>query len=224
MKSFTLTNLALASASTVTLTTTPCLDSSISIQQVSIDINTAAPVRLNLASICGLQVLSASSDVDMNSITCQAFKDAKGTQSGSEVFSYAEPALIATNPVPEESVWVSEGSVWCNGTATKTAAPTVFRRQEDTTNGTTTSISNLPTGASASASSAERPSLIISTVVFFVTTSSWSANATMLSTGTATPSATQTESAGVPSESGNVAVKKGAGIGALVGVVAALVL
>jgi hypothetical protein len=57
-----------------------------------------------MPSVCGLEIVSASDDIDVKAITCQAFKDAEGTEPGSAPFTQESPALIATNPVQEASI------------------------------------------------------------------------------------------------------------------------
>lgn len=91
-------------ASTVTLQTTKCPSSSAPIEQFKIELNTQEAVPKFLSSVCGLEIISASSDFYLKDIQCQAFKDAEGTVPGSAIFTYDEPANIATNPVQEQSI------------------------------------------------------------------------------------------------------------------------
>ncbi|KAF1946216.1 hypothetical protein EJ02DRAFT_450663 [Clathrospora elynae] len=231
MKSFTIAAfLSTASAATVSLTTTPCLDHSIPTSQFTIDLNTANAVSWNLPQVCGLRILSASSGVDITTITCQAFHDAVGTQPDFALFTYANPALIAENPVQELAVW-------CNTT-------TVFggvRRQVDQGNGTTaltstsTSTSTVTedvatpspeTSTAADATISVAPSTIVSTVVVSASpgVSSSGGNATA-PVGTGTPSATQ--SGATPGETGNAAGMVGVssvGFGGLAAAFAAMML
>ncbi len=92
-------------ASCVQLATTPCISSS-NLEQFDVPIinGSDAPTVQALNGVCGIKIVSVSDDVDINSVQCQAFKDAAGTQLGSALFSYASPALIATNPVEEGSI------------------------------------------------------------------------------------------------------------------------
>ncbi|KAF2792246.1 hypothetical protein K505DRAFT_326318 [Melanomma pulvis-pyrius CBS 109.77] len=128
MKSFTAltalaTLLSTTSAATVTLKTTDCLQP-IALLQFTID--TDKLVAKELKSLCGLELISASG-VSLDSLSCQAFKDAEGKEPGSAIFNSTSPALIATNPV-------QEGSILCksseapngNGTVSITSIITVL--------------------------------------------------------------------------------------------------
>ncbi|KAF2498949.1 hypothetical protein BU16DRAFT_558988 [Lophium mytilinum] len=111
MKTFTATALlatllSTASAATVTLQTTQCL------QSVDLETFTVTLGELytqELKEVCGIKLLSASG-TPLSAISCHAFKDAAGTGSGSALFNSTSPALIATNPV-------QVGSVLCVSTA-----------------------------------------------------------------------------------------------------------
>lgn len=74
----------------------------------------------------------------MNALVCQAYQDAEGTRLGSAKFTFANPALIATNPVPE-------GAIRCdtNGNATVASATTATTISSIVSSGT-----SVPTGSS----------------------------------------------------------------------------
>ncbi|KAF2187029.1 hypothetical protein K469DRAFT_705580 [Zopfia rhizophila CBS 207.26] len=97
--------LTLANAATVTLHTTPCLQE-IELETFTIEVDKL--VVKDLPTVCGIEILSASG-VDVNSLTCLAYKDAEGTDIGSAPFTFKTPAAISTNPV-------QEGSIRCNST------------------------------------------------------------------------------------------------------------
>ncbi|ORY08192.1 hypothetical protein BCR34DRAFT_570044 [Clohesyomyces aquaticus] len=109
MKTFTslAAFVALASAATVTITETKCLQNGYPIEQFTIEVDQL--VVKDLPTVCGLHIVSASG-VDVTSLTCRAYKDAAGTDPGSAFFNSTTDALIATNPV-------QEGSIRCNSNA-----------------------------------------------------------------------------------------------------------
>jgi hypothetical protein len=55
-------------------------------------------------SVCGLEIVSTQG-VDVHRVSCQAFKDAAGTQPGSARFTFGNSANIATNPVQEKAIF-----------------------------------------------------------------------------------------------------------------------
>jgi hypothetical protein len=59
---------------------------------------------LDLPAVCGL-ALTSSPTLPLASISCQAFKDTDGKETGSAVFTAVKPALISTTPVGIKSVW-----------------------------------------------------------------------------------------------------------------------
>ena len=75
-----------------------------------------APVQIgvltNTDNVTAYEIVfdGTSTNVDINSVVCQAYKDAAGTILGSAEFTYAQPAELATpnNPVETGSVrcWV----------------------------------------------------------------------------------------------------------------------
>lgn len=152
-------------ASTVTLETTKCPQTSAPTEQFDIELNTEAAVPKYLPSVCGIKIVSASDEAYIQNIQCQAFKDAAGTTPGSAVFTYESPALIATNPVQLQSIY-------CIATASSSgAAPNstgLERRQLPTDIDTPTDIPTatsdlvgLPSGifeSSAESSAAETTS------------------------------------------------------------------
>lgn len=101
MKSFTVAAttalLSTSYAANVKLSTTECLQYT-PLEQFNVKLDGEA-TSTSLPSVCGLMIVSADEGTDINSIQCQAFKDAAGTVPGSKVFTVADPALIATNPV-----------------------------------------------------------------------------------------------------------------------------
>lgn len=220
MKSFTLaatsTLLASTYASTVTLSTTPCLDLTIPTEQFSIELDTANPVAKDLPTVCGLRILSASANVDVRTISCQAFRDTAGTQPGSAVFTYDEPALIATNPVQEKAILCTtvslkrrqneENSTVASTTQTSTRAlrSTVFR----------TTTASLPEDSAAGNSTANSTSTTVTTAIASASSGlpSSSRNATVPS-NTGRPTATQTQP---PAESTGAAATIGMGAGVVV--------
>jgi hypothetical protein len=160
---------------------------------------------LDLQQVCGLRIVS--SDTDVNTISCQAFKDAAGTQPGSTLFTYAQPALIATNPVQEKAIQCTY----------PTTSNHVRRQNNDTASvapiSTLSSIVTLP----VSSVPAEQ-STITSTMVVTASTGmpSSSGNSTTPSMSLR-PSASQTGEA--PRESKGAASEGGVGMG--MGLVAA---
>ncbi|OAL07590.1 hypothetical protein IQ06DRAFT_289292 [Phaeosphaeriaceae sp. SRC1lsM3a] len=183
------TLLSASYAATVTLETTPCLDPSYGLEQLTIEMNLSGPVARDLNHVCGLRIISASEGVDINSISCQAFKDVVGTQPGSAVFTYAEPARIATNPVQEKGVWCTY--------------PTVddkVRRQID--NSTVSESVSVPVSTSASTSLRRSAR---STATFSASTSSGASSASASATASTTTITTiASASSGLPSSSGNL--------------------
>ncbi|KAF2806099.1 uncharacterized protein BDZ99DRAFT_501614 [Mytilinidion resinicola] len=94
------TLLSTASAATVTLQTTQCL------QPVDLQTFTVTLGELytkELQEVCGIKLLSATGTA-LSAVSCHAYKDAAGTSSGSAPFNSTSPALIATNPVQVGSV------------------------------------------------------------------------------------------------------------------------
>ncbi|KAF2467500.1 uncharacterized protein BDR25DRAFT_395261 [Lindgomyces ingoldianus] len=90
---------------TVTLKETACITRT-QLEEFTIEVDKLVVKQLD--TVCGLQIISADG-VDVNSLSCLAYKDAEGTDRGSAVFTFATPALISTNPV-------QEGSIRCNST------------------------------------------------------------------------------------------------------------
>ncbi|KAF2874927.1 hypothetical protein BDV95DRAFT_303188 [Massariosphaeria phaeospora] len=102
-------------------------------------------VQLDAQSICGLELTDYSSmgtTLDINLVSCQAYRDKEGKEKGSASFGAKNPALISTTPVqinavrcvagdprlpPVTSTGVASpagtGAV-ANGTAAPTPAPT----------------------------------------------------------------------------------------------------
>lgn len=161
-------------AASVTIQTTKCLDNSIPYgEQFTIEINTPEPIQkgtsslsppslppllilhiltytsLDLPEVCGLRILSATPDVDLSTVQCQAFRDTSGSQPGSAIFTYANPALIATNPVQEKSIR-------CSGSQH-------FSKRQIASANATSSIVGVTSSLVASAS--ESASLVLSTSV-----------------------------------------------------------
>ena len=111
-------------SSSVHIKTTACLDPSIKPVELDVTIGSTAPMPVDLASVCGLQILSATPDIDVNTVQCQAFRDAQGTQVGSALFTYANPASIATNPVVEKGILCTtnlKGGAGANNTSSVSA-------------------------------------------------------------------------------------------------------
>jgi hypothetical protein len=186
-------------AATVTLETTACLEPTYpSGQPLEIEMNLSSPVAvgmsqipkrpppphhqmlkplLDLPTVCGLRIVSASPGVDINTIKCQAFKDVAGTTPGSAVFTYASPALIATNPVQEKAIkcTYSVAKAHERRQFNETMSPSLAA---STTASSALGSTALPVSSEASAASSEQPSTVTSMVVV-------------------------TPSAGMPSPSGN---------------------
>ncbi|OAL55840.1 hypothetical protein IQ07DRAFT_595495 [Pyrenochaeta sp. DS3sAY3a] len=200
MKSFTLaaasTLLATTYASTVTLSTTPCLDLTIPTEQFSIELNTANPVVKDLPSVCGLRILSASADIDVRTISCQAFRDAEGTQPGSAVFTYDEPALIATNPVQEKAILC---------TVNAQDATVSLKRRQNEENSTAPSVSTTQTSTRA------QRSTLFRTITASLPEGSAAGNSTANSTSTTVTTAIASASSGLPSSSRNATVPSNTG-------------
>ncbi|KAF2647649.1 hypothetical protein K491DRAFT_685355 [Lophiostoma macrostomum CBS 122681] len=131
--------LSSASAATVTLQETACLETT---ELETFTVETDKVVAKDLASVCGLKIVSVDG-AETSQVTCQAFTDAEGTTPGSEQFTYTIPARISTNPVQEAaircnlynpsntatvsaSVTVTEGTGGPSNTATVSASVTVI--------------------------------------------------------------------------------------------------
>ncbi|KAH7086808.1 hypothetical protein FB567DRAFT_549254 [Paraphoma chrysanthemicola] len=183
MKTSTLTTaatlLSTTYAATVTISTTPCLDPHIPLQQETIEMNLSGPVARDFPAVCGMKILSASPGIDINTIHCQAFKDVVGTQPGSAIFTYAHPASIATNPVQEMAV-----------RCTYPVHGAHAKRQSNET----ASVSS--PGSSASASASDSARLSLSTVTL-------SASSGSASVSQSTITRTTIASSGLPSSSAN---------------------
>lgn len=215
-------------AATVVLETTQCFASNVPLQHVEIELNTSGPVatgksslwslirhrliEVDLQQVCGLRIVE--SDVDVNAISCQAFKDVAGTQPGSAVFTYAQPASIATNPVQENAIL-----------CTYPTGGNKMRRQDNGTASGSISLGPIPTIISTvtlpDSSSSAGQSTITSTMV--VTASSGmpssSGNSTTPSM-TQRPSASQTTEA--PKESTGAASSGAVGMGMVAAAIAAM--
>lgn len=199
MKSFALaaatTLLSTTYASTVTLETTQCLNNDIPLGQFSIELGTSGPVTKDLPSVCGLRILSASDSVNVRTIQCQAFRDTAGTQPGSAVFTYDHPALIATNPIHEKSIW-------CSVTTKETSA--LLNRRQNEENSTST--------AEPTRSSTRAPrSTVYRTITASLPETSASGNATDNSTSTTVTTVIASASSGLPTLSGNATVPSNTG-------------
>lgn len=181
------TLLSAASAATVTLETTPCIDLSYQLEQLTIEMNLSGPVARDLNTVCGLRIVSASEGVDINSISCQAFRDVVGTQPGSAIFTYAEPAHIATNPVQEKAIW-----------CTYPTSSDKARRQID--NGTVSESISVPIISTSSLGRSAR-STFASSASTTVGSASASASA---SASTTTITTLASASSGLPSNSANL--------------------
>ncbi|KAF2705095.1 hypothetical protein K504DRAFT_460865 [Pleomassaria siparia CBS 279.74] len=186
MKSFT-TIAALAaflsstttSAATVTLQETACLQNNTELQEVTVNVNEL--VSINLDTVCGLKLTTAT-DIDINTIVCQAYKDQDGKVKGSAEFTFANPALIATNPV-------QEGSVLC-----KSSSNTPQARNTTLPVVTTEVFTTLTSSASAGTGS---PTGKGNGTVPTVTGGPSSATSTRSATGTAAPSSGASTVAGM---------------------------
>ncbi|KAH7408232.1 hypothetical protein DE146DRAFT_752377 [Phaeosphaeria sp. MPI-PUGE-AT-0046c] len=182
------TLLSLSYAATVTLETTPCLDPSYELQTLEIEMNPAGPVARDLDHVCGLRIVSASEGVDLNTISCQAFKDVVGTQPGSAVFTYAEPARIATNPVQEKAIWCTYS--------------TVDKARRQLNNNTVSESVSIPVSTSTSVRRSAR-----STVTLSASSSGSAASASAsASASTTTITTLASASSGLPSSSANLTV------------------
>ncbi|KAJ4345547.1 uncharacterized protein N0V89_011680 [Didymosphaeria variabile] len=148
MKGFTFATVAALAATTfaatVTLEQTPCLQpNATSLDQFDVDVDKLTVI--DLASVCGLKIVSADG-VDKSKVSCQAFKDAEGKETGSAKFTADKNAMIATNPVQEKAILcVSEGDV-------TSAQPTTFAVVS-----TTASLAAPTGGASPSGNSTSNP-------------------------------------------------------------------
>jgi hypothetical protein len=225
--------LATTYAATVKLETTKCLNSeNTPPQQFDVALNSISPVAkgqstliiahsktltnptLDLPSVCGLRILSASDNVDIATIQCQAFRDTEGKLQGSALFTSDNTAQIATNPIQEKSIWctTSRPQNLSNSTISS-AAP------QSTASGNAT----LPITASSNATT------ILTTVL-----ASASAGLPSLSANGTVPSATQTppsppsqtggEAPPKPSETKGAASTLGVGVGVVAAAFAALLL
>ncbi|KAF2270487.1 hypothetical protein CC78DRAFT_528246 [Lojkania enalia] len=137
---------AVASAATVTLKETACISPSGELEEFTIEVDKL--VVKELESVCGLELLSADG-VDVNSLTCLAYKDIEGTEVGSAPFTKSSPALISTNPVQENSIRCNS-STNANTTTTALNNGTVitsvtFVTLPSATGGTVLSGTGLPT-------------------------------------------------------------------------------
>ncbi|KAH7109426.1 hypothetical protein B0J11DRAFT_236217 [Dendryphion nanum] len=107
-------------AVTVSLETTQCLQST-TIEKFDIETD-----KLNVKqfAVCGLKIVSSTGNV--NALTCRAFKDTAGQEPGSANFTFAQPALIGTNPRQIGSIRCDLGSAapGNNGTTVPTPSPT----------------------------------------------------------------------------------------------------
>ncbi|KAH7399444.1 hypothetical protein BKA66DRAFT_565520 [Pyrenochaeta sp. MPI-SDFR-AT-0127] len=196
-------------AATATLASTKCLGPTIPTEQFSIEIGTSQPVAKKLASVCGLQLLSASDNIDVKTIQCQAFLDTEGTQPGSAVFTFDEPALIGTNPIQEQSVLCTiqspAHSTLLNRRQNNDTDPVSSSTTRSPPRSTVLSSSatySPPSSAAGNSTSSAAPSTIVRTII--ATASSGlptpSGNSTAPSnTGTPSP----TESSSTPSPSPN---------------------
>lgn len=208
--------LASSQAAFVTLATTKCLDTSYPYgTPFDITMNLSGPVaRDDLKQICGLRIISASENIDINTITCRAYRDVVGTQPGSAEFTFAHEAKIGTNPRVIKAI------------ACKYPAQVVRRQNNGTVMASSSSVVStitLPVSSDTLTSSAG-PATITSTVVVSGTPQS-SANATTstLST-TLTPSASQsTAPAQSSAAAGVVGVGAGVGLGAIAAIMGMLV-
>jgi hypothetical protein len=122
MKGFTFATVAALAATTfaatVKLEQTPCIQANAT-ELGSFDVEVDKLSVVNLASVCGLKVVSADG-VDAKSVKCQAYRDAEGMQKGSSEFTVDKPAQIATNPVQVPAILcVGSGDV-------PSAQPTTF--------------------------------------------------------------------------------------------------
>ncbi|KAF1840042.1 uncharacterized protein K460DRAFT_372021 [Cucurbitaria berberidis CBS 394.84] len=221
-------------AATVTLETTKCISANTPLLKFDIEIGTSKPVAKDLPSVCGLRIVSASNAIDVKTIQCQAFRDTEGAQPGSAVFTFDEPALIATNPIQEKSIICTISSL--------PSAVVVERRQVN--NSTASSVSSISSAASRTAQStvvitstasttqssaagesksSEAPSTIVRTIVASTGSElpTSSGNATVPS-NTGRPSATQ--SGDKPAESTGAAGTIGLGVGVVAAAFAALLL
>ncbi|KAF1996260.1 hypothetical protein P154DRAFT_525693 [Amniculicola lignicola CBS 123094] len=121
---FSYTYAQAASGPTVTLKMTPCISNDTELLEVG-------PIPLDklfvqlLETVCGLELITASG-IDINDISCQAYRDDAGTQLGSALFTKAEPALIATNPVQERSILCKSKNGGVSSTTARTNATTVI--------------------------------------------------------------------------------------------------
>ena len=60
-----------------------------------------------VTSTTELRIIPSDTNPSLNGVTCQAYRDAAGTEIGSAPFTSLAPALIATNPVTIGSVFCS---------------------------------------------------------------------------------------------------------------------
>jgi hypothetical protein len=153
-----------------------------------------------------MRIVSASPGIDINTIQCQAFKDVVGTQPGSALFTYAQPALIATNPVQEKAVRCTYPVY--NAKARRQNNDTSNLPSDSVPASTLVGTITLPVSSDAASSVAQ--STITTTTVASSGVPSSSANGT-LSSGTRTPSASQTSAS--PSQSSGAAATMGVGLG-----------
>ncbi|KAF2831411.1 hypothetical protein CC86DRAFT_366777 [Ophiobolus disseminans] len=223
------TLLSASSAALVLLETTKCLDDSYPYgKRFDITMNLSGPVaRDDLTQICGLRIVSATAGVDVNSIKCQAFKDVVGTQPGSAIFTYTEPALIATNPRLIRAVGCTYPAVahavkrQDNGTASASSSSSSLSSSESASSSTVTL-----TASSDASTSSIGPSTITSTVLVTPSSgipgSSANATTTTLST-TPRPSASQTTGPATQSSGAASSVGESVGMGmGFIAVVAAM--
>ncbi|KAL5121391.1 hypothetical protein ACEQ8H_000859 [Pleosporales sp. CAS-2024a] len=141
-------------AATVTLETTQCLNSNSPAEQFQLQLNSAKPVAQNLPSVCGLKIVSATDNIDVNAISCRAYKDAAGTQVGSAAFTFAQPALIATNPVQEQAVWCNASSSLASSSGVPSASAGL---RSPTANVTAPSNTNKPSATQGDNSPQQTP-------------------------------------------------------------------
>ncbi|KAF2733221.1 hypothetical protein EJ04DRAFT_275409 [Polyplosphaeria fusca] len=159
-----------ATAATVTLRETPCLQAT-ELEEFTIETDKLvvkgtlpppssspssppSPLTLptELKSVCGLSILSASG-ISPSSLVCQAYKDAAGTQLGSARFTQAEPALISTNPVQEGSIRCDSNSTTIGqGNGTTVTSVTLVTLPLSTGTAVSSAVSSgsaVPTGANS---------------------------------------------------------------------------
>ncbi|KAF2281332.1 uncharacterized protein EI97DRAFT_497951 [Westerdykella ornata] len=110
-------------AATVTLQETPCLQPT---ELKTYTVEVGKLVVVDMPSICGLKLVSTSdpASAPLEAITCQLFKDAAGQVPGSAKFTFASPALIATNPVQEGSIRCDVGAAPASSSTGETQSVT----------------------------------------------------------------------------------------------------